>query len=188
MKRIIVTEGEYDKLLIAKVLRTIRGVPSFETDSGGGRSSAISMAQSYLAVTEARVALVVDANTTFEEEVKEKEAFLRGLLSYVSAPERFGVFQAVPSVEVCLFQIPKSKTERLVGRKISEEQWIRGRFEPKKVLLELLGGGAERTSHLRILLRRALPPELTETPLVAELASFLRQPAQQDAGRASSVR
>lgn len=188
MKRIIVTEGECDKLLLTKALRVIRGIPTFEADVGSGRSSAISMAQSYLAVTDARVGLVVDADTTSEEEIMEKDAFLRGLLSYVSAPERFDVFQAVPSVEVCLFQIPKVKTERLLGRKIPEEQWIRGRFEPKKVLLELTGGGTGRTNPLRILLRRALPPELTETPLVADIASFLRQPVRRHAGRASLVR
>lgn len=138
MKCYVVCEGLADQLLLEGILKD-----EFLTDGtevvvvrGGGWSGAESMARSILAVRQAPVALVVDADSSDPQLTREREAFLNASLGEFRS--RFQVFVVVPEIEVLLFKSPEL-LER-AGLELSERDLLRAQYEPKRVLNELADG------------------------------------------------
>jgi hypothetical protein len=181
MTRHIIAEGESDKLLLTSVLKTADDLGEFDIIAAGGKSSAISMARSLLAVTDSAVGLVVDADTTDEDGVNEQRQFIIESLAMVAPPERYAVFQAVPEIEICFFDTPAVIAEFL-GAELPSDLRLRARFEPGRVLVEratrrqVVSGAKD---HLfRYILSARNVSLLAEAPLMKQIIMFLRQPSQ----------
>jgi predicted ATP-dependent endonuclease of OLD family len=169
----IVVEGPSDVVLLRELLR-----PDFDPEKhniriveGGGWSGADSLARTILVVRKEPVVLVVDADTTVPERIREHQQFLDGSLGQVGARTPWRVFLAVPEIEALLFT-DRQTLENLVGKRVSQEQFIRGQYEPRKVLDKLLSG----QSYAQVFEQRLPQMDLSavrEQPLIRELKEFL---------------
>lgn len=171
----IVTEGHTDALLLTELLK-----PEFDTDhngihiiEAGGRSGADSFARSVLATRDEPVALVVDADTVDPEGVVERRSFLEHSLGQVALHDRWKVFLVVPCLEALLFK-DKAVLEGIVATQVSPEDLIRGEYDPKTVLQNLLKG-----KPLNIILEQRLSQHdlstIRDLPLIRELKAFLHE-------------
>ncbi len=132
----IVTEGQFDAVLLEKLIpKNMNRETTFVVRSGG--SSALSLARTILAVKRVPVALVVDADTTSESAICERQDLLRSLLNQAAVRVRFEVFLAVPEIETVFF-VDRPLLEHLVHQKISDIEWSIAEFQPKKVLTDIL--------------------------------------------------
>lgn len=172
MKRcIVVTEGPTDVLLLQAVLRIPEDDPWVQFQAAGGWSAADSLARSYLANGAGDVVLVVDADTIDPQGIEERKQFLRHSLAEIASAARKLVVVMVPALEVVLFA-DRSLLETLVGREVSEVDFVRGQYEPVKVLQSLLGNEpwshafARRLPYLDLDAVRSLAP-------LRELQDFL---------------
>ena len=94
-------------------------------------------------------------------------------LGMIASQGRFRVFVIAPELEAIFFSAP-DVLEALVGRRLTSKESIRGRYEPKRVLLELLQDQSWEPAFLGRLpiLNVDL---LREHPVVRELEEFVRQ-------------
>lgn len=173
----IITEGKTDEVILSRILSAVLDPSRFEVVSAGGRSAAISSARSFLATSDLRAALVVDADTTDRRRVRSDGLVLKDLLSFAGSESRFLVLQAVPSVEACLFEDP-DRAETLFQRRMSGEERTRARFEPRKIMAEILGatedGTVDPSALEEFLQGRDLKP-LAGGSLISELRRFISQ-------------
>lgn len=103
---------------------------------GGENNIAVTKARSILISSELPVSLVVDANTNHPESIEEKRDFIVQFIRLMVNPVRFQVFLAVPEIEILFFH-KRSTLEKIVNNRVSDVQWITGKYEPRKVLREL---------------------------------------------------
>ena len=174
----ILTEGVTD----AAILRCLIA-PPIVTDpvtivSAGGRSSAMSLARSYLITRSDSVALVVDADTTDRGRINELKSDLDALLHMVAPSTRSRVFMAVPSIEMIFFHDPAVAVE-FWGSLFDAEQRVRSEFQPKVVLENLLAKQGKRltASEIDSLVRDFGLDSLRRVPLISDLIAFVRSPA-----------
>lgn len=102
-KAFIITEGESDH----KILKALLPAPiseNVEFVAGTWRSSAISIARSILVAKYIPVALVLDTDTTDPSAIREERDYLRMSLAEASSGTRFGVFLAVPEIEIVFLE------------------------------------------------------------------------------------
>lgn len=105
MKVYIVAEGQTDVALLQRLLQGRLGT-DVEFVSGGGRSAAISLAQSLLLARLQPVALVMDADSVVIERVHEQENIYYDLLQARAMGVPFRVLLAVPAIEFLFFESP----------------------------------------------------------------------------------
>jgi len=137
MKCVIVVEGKLDELLVSNALKTepkLKG--KFKLAVAGGKSSAISLARSYLASTSAAVAILLDADTIEEGKIGEERDSTAYLLASVAASERFKVVLSVPTIEVVLFS-DRALARSIFKRQFTDVDWIKAETSPKRFLAEL---------------------------------------------------
>lgn len=129
---IIVTEGESKGRMLQRLVRSERaqfyGIP--------GRSAAVSLARSLLAVRPARIGLVLDADAFDPTAVELKRGELLSSLSAAGPRDRFEVFLVVPAVERWLFADERAPCGYF-GRDLPQDALLRARFEPRQVLEDL---------------------------------------------------
>jgi hypothetical protein len=165
----VITEGPADAALLEAVLALDPNVADVRVVAAGGWSSADSLARSMLIHGREDVALVVDADSTDPVVVNERQRFLEGSLREVVPTAEWRVFVIAPEVEALLFEDP-AVAETVAGRPLSEAELVRGRFQPREVLRQLLNGHSltEAMGRLRHL---DLSP-LQQLPIVRELRDF----------------
>lgn len=170
----IVAEGPCDASLLSVLLADIIQGGDAKVVDARGRSSAVSLARTFLATRPASVALVADADATAPERVKELEAELEDSLAAVSARERFAVCLAVPSLEACLFEDEEGLREQF-GEGLSAGLTAQSRYEPKAVVSDLLRTRKERYTPdtLVALLKRLNLDRLRGAPVVKKLSEFV---------------
>ena len=167
-KTFIITEGESDKLLLTALLR----LPQEATIvSAGGRSSADALARSYLVNGDNNVAFVLDADTLDHHQLEERRQFYHQSLKQVALRSKWRVVMMVPEIEVLFFRKP-SVLESLVGRTITEEEIIQGRFNPKQTLTRLFSNQGIIRIYKTVLANPAVE-QLREQPEIKELQQFL---------------
>ncbi len=168
MKRAyVVTEGKTD-VAILKSLLPPNLVDQTGFVAGSGSYSAQTLAQSLLVAKQRPVALVVDADTEDVLSVQEKKDFLHEALNQVSPGVPFGVFVAVPEMEIVFFQ-EKPLLEKALHQSFSPLEWEMSKSGPKK-FLKLNNQDSET-------LLPTLDPQtlgtLRQHPLIRDLSQFL---------------
>ena len=137
IKCYVVAEGQADVTVLTALLADVVPSDAVKIVNAEGQSSAVSLASTFLATRPASVALVTDADTTATQRVGEMQMELEDLLATVAPRQRFGVFLAIPSLEVCLFE-DRAGLEKELGCALSAEAIVQSRYEPKAVLEQLL--------------------------------------------------
>lgn len=177
----IVTEGQSDRGFLERLLPDIARTHSLTFMVSTGGNAALSTARSIAAVKAAPVALVVDADTTNEERVAERRAFLEEALGSAAAAAPWRVFLCVPEIEIVLFDAPEV-LEQFFGTKFNELELELARAQPKRELNKLC---ANRQIEGLSQLLEELPPKsiraLQKTPLARQLKEFIEQAIAQPA-------
>jgi hypothetical protein len=134
----IVTAGIRRAILLRRLLH-----PEFEQANGNLRlltqswdSTAEPLARTLLVTDSQPVALAVDAETVSPSRVRQERRDYEDLLS-IAPKELRGIFLGVPEWLSLLFA-DRTILESLVGGPVTEVQLVRGHYEPKVVLAELL--------------------------------------------------
>jgi len=151
----IIVEGEIDKLFVRTVFQAA-AVKEAEAVAAGGRSSAISLARSYLSFPRQWVALLLDADTSDPVQVR-------------------------PAIESALFNPQVARAA--FGRKLGRLAMVRGKFEPQNMLVDLAPKGARVDYALiikRLLSRPRVGQALAECSPFDELLKFVNDAASLD--------
>ena len=179
IKCYVVAEGPSDVTVLSALLANVVSADDVKVVDAGGKSSAVSLARTFLATRSASVALIVDADATAAELVGEMQAELEDSLAAVAPRKRFGVFLTVPSLEICLFQ-DEAGLQNQFGDALSPELIVQSRYEPKGVIRQLLGtrnqsyGPATQAS----LLGQLNLDRLREAPVIKDLMQFISEVTQ----------
>lgn len=178
MKKYIITEGITDQLLLKSILSLDEERSDVQIVAAGGWSSADSLARTLLATSDDQVALVVDSDSIDPEQIEYRKRFLNRSLNEAGLPSRWRVILIEPEIDALLFT-DKELLEKIVGRSIDPFDFIRGRYEPNKVLKEIMPR-LTRSSIYQQLDRFDLSP-LRECPPIKEVIDFIEHSTQQAA-------
>lgn len=171
---IIVVEGETDAAILGHVLGVLPSAPSILV--GHGRSSAISLARSALVARGTPTALVLDANSTDEDQIVRTRVELEEALTAAGSAAPYHVCLAIPTIEAWLWRDSDGMKRILNGTRWPDVE-TEARFAPKRVLVTLLEQRNERYSPQAIdrLMARVDLARIRNTDEVRGLLAFLNQ-------------
>ena len=165
MKTYIVTEGISDRLLLEKLVSNNDNIEFMDCSS---YSSAISTATSILGKHQHRVVLVVDADSSSEEAIKERYDFIDYMLGSKSIhKDEYKIALFAPQLESIFFE-DKDMAEQIIGHALSTEEYITGKFKPKEILKNQL-------SKIGNNLTDSIIEKLRELPKIKEINSFISE-------------
>lgn len=175
MKCYIVTESESG----VTVLKTLLATGLMYNDQvvltyGEGWSGADALARSILVVRRQPVILLVDADSNDETRIAERKRFLAWSLGQFAPPEMFRIIVAVPELEALYFE-NKEVLTNLVGKDVTDEQFIRGKYVPRQVLQELFGSEANYRDKLQERLSHVDLGVLQSSSIVREVETALNE-------------
>ena len=163
----IVAEGQRDAALLRQILPVEGGETTFL--SAGGASALVSLVRTLLRQEANRVLVVTDADSLNPE---PRRSFVEKMLSEIAPPERdpdrWRVYVFTPELESLPFEYPASLTA-VFGRPLTDLEAVRGRYEPKKTLAELLPREALEEWWLRI-----DPKPLGQSEAIQGMLQFLQ--------------
>ncbi len=174
MKKVyLITEGRSDEEILKNLLpKDVVNKAMFVV--GSGRYSAQSLARSVLAVRREPVALVLDADTTEPEAIREQQDFLREALGQAAAGTSFEIFLAAPELEVLFLESPDFLAN-LASHSVSSIEMELAKSSPKK-FLHLISGEPDRTRLMKKLIENIDARSLSlmrRHPLLTNLTEFL---------------
>ena len=165
----LVAEGKTDLQILQRLLP---GSAEVTFVDGRGKYGAESLARSLAATRDLPVALVIDADTTSETLIAQKQQDLISLVDRVSLGAPFEVFQVVPSIET-LFFADRSLLEQLINRELTDLEWQLGQRQPKELLDGVVGDAAEFVQAAIANLSESQLKILRQHSLIQRLAAFL---------------
>jgi hypothetical protein len=137
LRAYVVTEGEAEAALIRQVLRSA-DVDDVYVAPAGGRSAAMSLAKTIVMKRDRPVALVLDAETSDPDRVREQQQIVQDIIAVGPTVAPLRVFLAVPEVEAVFFaDLPT--TNRLLGQPQLKKKPVEAEARPKAALQKLLG-------------------------------------------------
>jgi len=173
MKVFVVTEGQTDAQFFGLLLSRRAGT-GFTVVPAGGKSATISLAQSLLVSRHQPVALIIDADSVFAEGVREQMSIYDDMLRSRSMQTPFLLLVAVPEMESLFFE--SKEVLSAVGMIPSDRQAVDAKYQPKRVLDQLL----RKKDWTRAEFFNRLPvtaiDELAKLPLLSRLIDFVKQP------------
>jgi hypothetical protein len=165
MKTYIITEAITDRLLLEKLVSNKENVQFMNCS---GYSSAISTATSILGKHQHRVVLVVDANSSIEEAIRERYNFIEYMLGSRSIYEgEYKIALFAPQLESIFFE-DKDIADQITGYTLSTEEYITGKFKPRDILKNQL-------SKIGTNLTDSIIERLRELPQIKEINSFISE-------------
>ena len=173
MKVYVLAEGQTGIAILQRLLQR-RVDTNVEFVSGGGKSSAISLAQSLLVARLQPVAVVMDADSVDIERVREQETIYYDLLKARAMGVPFRVLLAVPAIEFLFFESPGVLKD--LGIKVTERDSIDAKYRPKQALDRLLRQTGTPPHQFIERLPDSAIERLSELPLVKELTEFVQKP------------
>lgn len=103
MKKYIVTEGKFDRLLLEKLLSD-NSNSILEFVESNGFSAAISTAVTLLSSNKGKVIFIADADTNDEKLIREKLGQIKFLLNHASPSHNYEIVLIAPEIETLFFQ------------------------------------------------------------------------------------
>jgi len=173
----LVTEGERGRSLLEALFRE-HSPHNITVVGGRGRSAAVSVAGTLLVKYTNPVGLIVDGDTVNDDQIADTKADLQALLQHAAPAERSRVFLAVPELEIIFFEgAAAEKLNHVFPDSMTEERRIRSRFEPRKVLAEILKEHNEEYDNTSgpSLVRRLGCQTLCEHRLIQEIEDFINR-------------
>jgi hypothetical protein len=174
MKAYIVCEDNLDSQLLQRVLRR-ELLNTVGIVAAGSLSSVKSMARSLVVRRRVPVAIVVDAETIYPDQVEERRREIREIVEGVAANTPVSVILAVPAIESIFFQ-DKSLLPRLLEYVPSQEMLSLAIYEPRKALTCLIIESNKYQNQAELIeqLTHEDLENLHKTPIIQEVVQFLQ--------------
>jgi hypothetical protein len=172
----VVTESKTDAVLLQLLLGIAESEPGVRYVAAGSLSSADSRARTILMKGQENVAFVVDSGAINPPRIREFEQLLDALLAPVSMHPGLKIFLIKPEIDALLFE-DRHIVEELTGAKIDDVTFVRGQYEPRRILDELLHGKSRLDAYKEKLPQMDLSP-LRNLPVIKELKQFLEDAPQ----------
>ena len=180
-KAYVITKGKFGEICLKKALPQ-KIVDNTVFTSGPDTYSAQTLAHSILADRRRPVVLVMDANTTHEANISEKNDFLQWFIGSVAGGVPYKIMLVIPQIEIIFFQ-DRDLLEQLIQRKVSDVEWAVAQFQPRKSLQQLLaqGGNGLTAEKLLDMLTDEMIEVLQKHYPVNELTEFLSSVIEEEA-------
>jgi len=168
---IIVTEGEFDaqilsKLFTKKYRNTVHIAPA------SGFSSALSKAKTILSSKDTSVLLMLDTDTTSENEILDKKSFVNSYLKYDNYKDRFEIIWAIPEFEI-IFLNNKKFLQELTCSQVNEDLIEIGRFAPKKTLDKISKN--KHDTFLSYFDKKEVTDEFYKDKIIMDIENFIKK-------------
>ncbi len=176
MSASVLTEANFDGMLLATLLGDEENRDGIEIRVVSGLSSGYSFARTMLAVKRIPVAVVIDADSPEQEVASERQRSAEEVLGDAAAGVPFRVIVAVPELEILFFKRPQL-LKKVYGKSVTALITELGKVSPRRALQKL--DPDLNYEHLRFKILKAMDEEdikaLRATALIKELLSFLRE-------------
>jgi len=130
----VITEGEFDRQLVERLLEHEGLSERAHVLVGHGKSGALSLARSILVRRSRPVALVLDADTDSSDLVAEVRSDLESALRPVAGGTPWELVLARPEIEGALLRLP-GLFERVMGTsRVDMASRIRAEYAPKELI------------------------------------------------------
>ena len=107
MNSCVVTEGNFDGMLLARLIADEQERYNVEISGGGGKSAVFSFARTLLAVRRIPVAVVIDADSPEQDAALECQRDAEEVNGDAAAGLPLRVLVAVPELEILFFHRPE---------------------------------------------------------------------------------
>jgi hypothetical protein len=174
-----VSEGEFDRELLSFLIGKKFGPQSgsIQVLASRGKSNAVSLARSLLAVRGEPVALVVDSDTTDRGQADSLRNDLQAELAQMAPSALFHIFLAEPEIEAWLFSDP-SYLERVLGGPLDHSLVPLAEVRPKEALnrwFQAKKRGPLTLGKLMAMVKQQDPTPVLRHPTVDGLMRFLAE-------------
>jgi len=176
MSASVLTEANFDGMLLATLLADEEKRDGVEIRVVSGLSSGYSVARTILAVKRIPVAVVIDADSPEQEVASERQRSAEEVLGDAASGVPFRVIVAVPELEILFFKRPHL-LKKVYGKSVTALVTELGQVSPRRALQKL--DPDLSYEHLRFKILRAMDDAdinaLRTTAVIKELLSFLRE-------------
>ena len=174
MNASVLTEGNFDGMLLGKLIADEQEKYDIEIRVVGGKSSIYSFARTLLAVKRIPVAIVIDADSPEQDAALERQLEAEEVIGNAAAGLPFRVIVAVPELEILFFQ-RLELLRRVYGEVVDEHLTELAQLSPRRALMKLAPDKTYEFARMDVL--RAMNDSdvqsLRESPLIQDLLSFL---------------
>jgi hypothetical protein len=160
-----VVEGKNDEFILKHLLPKSL-LQDTKIIVASGYSAALSVIQSLFTLTPLPVSFFFDADTYSDDKIEEKKQFTNSYLKKLFDNE-FLLFPMKPEMEI-LFFYKKDVLEKLVGESIDDELWQQAKYQPKRILKQLIGD-ADYLNFIKKNLTDDIVRELQQNPLLQNI-------------------
>jgi hypothetical protein len=169
----VLTEGNFDGMLLAKLLANEQERDVIEVGVVNGLSSGFSFARTILAVQRTPVVVVIDADSPEPEVASERKLRAEEVLDDAAGGVPFRVIVAVPELDILFFKRPELL--RRVFGKVDEHVIELAQLSPRRAIEKLSPGESYKTAWLRIFsaVDDADVKALREADLIQDLLRFV---------------
>lgn len=176
MKVYVVTESNIEANLIKHLIPAdIKS--TVHVSAAGGRSTAISYAQSILMSRNNPVAIVLDADTLDKNRILEQKWVFFDLLRTRLQQTPCKVFLAIPEIEIIFFQ-NTNLLSKIVNVEIRQDEIQEAQYKPKYILDKILSRSNIQNKHELIEhIDISYAKELKKHLLIRSLMKFLNKPS-----------
>ena len=172
----VLTEANFDGMLLATLLADEQKRDGIEIGVVSGLSAGYSFARTMLAVKRIPVAVVIDADSPEQEVAWERQRSVEEVLGDAASGVPFRVIVAVPELAILFFERPQL-LKKVYGKSVTSLVTEIGQVSPRRALQKL--DPDLSYEHIRFKILKAMNEEdikaLRATTLIKELLSFLRQ-------------
>jgi hypothetical protein len=174
----VLTEANFDGMLLTTLLAEEQQRDGIEVGVVSGLSPSYSVARTILAVERMPVAVVIDADSPEPEVASERKRRAEEMLDDVAGGVPFRVIVAVPELEILFFERP-DLLHRVFGH-IDQHVFELARLSPRRAIGKLAPEQPYEFARFRIL--RAMDVDdvrvLRESDLVRDLLRFIEMAAR----------
>ncbi len=171
----ILVEGESEAVLLEQLLADLKSSHTYRITCVGGRDAVRPLARKFLLQYGEPTALVLDADTSDRDRVRQQQRDLDDYLGWAARDVPYTIQQFVPEMEVIFFD-RRSALKRILGHDIPETTMLAGKRAPKEILADLL---KERNVSDRKGLMSSLSipilRDLRQHPIVKQLRDFTEE-------------
>lgn len=168
----LVTEGAAEEFLWRTLLDGL-GHDDVRVVGAGGRSAAITKANTILVTRGEPVALVLDADTNDRRLLETEREATRFSMQFGADAVPSEVFLVAPTMEAMFFI--DRVIETVIGRPLSEVERVRAEYDPKRVLHDILPGALRQNAVSVLRDRVAGSADPTQLPYVGPVVAFLER-------------
>ena len=179
----LVTRGEENRLLLQALLALRPDDPNIHIHVQLTWSGVDSYARSVRMVGSEDVALFVSAETIDPNAAEEHRQFLVESVNSIYSTGKSKIIVIAPMIEALWFR-DRELLESLVGQTVSDTDFVRGEYEPKKVLTRLLYPHTLLETYEKVLPQLDLSA-MRGAPEIKELTEFVRGIRPQTKARTS---